>query len=813
MPIEAIFRDLRHGTRILWRAPALSAAIVLMIALVVGGSTAIYSVVHTLLTGPAPGVLADGLVTIAHLEGGRPAGLSHRYSDYESLAARTTAFQDVAAFRVESFAVRTPSGTDALRGAGVTPNYFSMLGVELTQGRTFTAGESDLDSSGLVAVVGDRIWRESFDRRADVVGSTLWIGDLAATIVGVAPAEFQGPWFGEASEIWVPLRAYARLSGTEPELVAEDRTAVAVIGRLGDRRTLEDAQTETHGILESRHAAAPPDTRPGAALMPYSMTAGGDSLFAQTASRFLVLFGIVTALTLVVTAANIANLMLARGRTTQRHYAIRFSVGATRAQIIRALAAEGLVLSGVAWAVGCALAWLAAQALLDALSRMNSAPLFASIDVTPDTTVLAYAFVLAMGAGLAFSIYPAWYLSKQSTTWQTRTGTAPIRSYASRVLTVLQLAFSVLLLTAAGLAFRSLTTVNGADLGFEPAGTLLVRVNTAGVTDQQGADTVILERIREQLNGTVGVTAATYVMTTPLTRGRMETVRTTPDGPPVTAFRNQVGPGFFSLMGTRLLTGREFRPSDTTGSPRVAVINGNVARDLFGDGTAVGQTIYAGDDPDPWAVIAIVPNAFYMGVRDDAVPMFVFFPELQTTRSGGPITFYVRYDGARESIVPAVRHTLTQTDDRVAIMAIDDLETALESSSGPRQLLTLLLGMFATTSLLIAAVGLYSLISFNVKQRINEFGIRRALGASTKQVEGLVLRDSLFLTGVGLATGLALSLGVANLGRALLIGVTPLDTFTYAAVSVVLAGVATLATYLPVRRASRASPLGALHSD
>ncbi|MBI4263789.1 MAG: ABC transporter permease [Acidobacteria bacterium] len=519
--VDQILQDLRVGARILGTSPGLSATVIVLIALFIGGNITIYSMVRTLLTKPAPGVEADRLVVLSMTVNGRIAEPRFSHPDYLDFVTQSSAVRPLLSTDSRLFTLTVDSGSYALRGAAISTNFFETLGVRLARGRTFTDAESRLQRSGLVAVVSDRVWDEYFQRADDILGRHLTLNGHPAVIVGVAPPRFEGPLLGDAGlGVWVPAVAWARVQGSEAAL--DDRAASAgfIIGRLAPGRSLSQARAE-FATISARLQAAFPQSKANTAItpIPYSMTAGGDSLFATQAPRFLAIFSVVTLITLAIVCANVANLLLARVVARQREMAVRRAMGASRARVVRLLIAEGATLSIVAWVAACGFAWWVSRAIIAFVAPPTGARnIFSYIDFTPDWHVAGYAMLLALAGTVAFTLAPASRARRQDPLPFLKAGEQGIvqgRSRLSSVLAVVQLAFAVLLLICAGLAYRSLSLIETADLGFEPEGILILAVNTAGSAPGPAEQQVLARSLRERLLTVPGVQAAAQVATVP----------------------------------------------------------------------------------------------------------------------------------------------------------------------------------------------------------------------------------------------------------------------------------------------------------
>jgi predicted permease len=812
--LDVLLAELRSGARIVRTAPGLSLTVILLVALVVGGNTTIYSIVHALLTRPATGVVADRLYTLQNREDGRPTGPEHSYADLEDLAAAGV-FESVLGFVFIAFSATFDDATDAIRGASVTDNYFATLGVSLARGRTFTNGESGLDASGLVAIIGDRIWRERFGSRDDILGQSLFINGTVATIVGVTRPDFHGVMLGEASELWVPLEAYARASGRVATLTDRDARQVVVIGRLASDATTQSADRALV-TFSNRLARAHPDTngRRTVAMVPYSLTAAGNSLFAERAPIFMALFSVITAVTLLIVCANVANLMLARMVGRQRELAVRLSLGASRGAVLRLMFAESVVLAVLAWIAACLVAWWVSRGVVTTLATASRSGMLL-VDFTPDVRVLAYALLLSLTGAVLFGLAPSlrvWRQNLLAALQPGEAGTTPLRSRLSRTLAIVQVAFCVLLLVAAGLAWRSLSLIAVTDLGFTTDQLLLVRVNTAGAAQTPDAHKQALEAARARLLTNPGLVGVTYARTTPPYGALTEVLRTHPDERPLVTRVNTVGPEYFGVMGAPTRAGRDFAADDAHRQAGV-IVNETLAAALWPGQSPLGRSVFVGRSLTPMRVDGIAPDVSFTGFMDASQPRALFLPEQQSARGPGLVTFLIRYSGPTDQAVATARAALNQVDNRLPIVSMTTMNAALDDASSPVRIVTSLLALFATGSLLIAAIGLYGVVAFNLRQRSREFGVRIALGASGRQLVGRALAEGVLLAAAGLGLGLLLSAGAARAGRNLLVGVAPTDPLTYFGVFALLTMVALLASYLPARRVTRIDPVRALRQE
>jgi predicted permease len=811
--VEQLIADLRSGFQILTRSPGVSLTAIALIALVIGGNTTIFSSVHGLLTKPAPAIAARGLVSLGWSVDRQAVHPVDSYANYAEVAAQARTVRPLLAFQFERFTLTYRDGSYAVHGGVVTPNYFDTLGLTLARGRAFTDDEAR--SSALTVVISDRIWLERFQRADDAVGQSVMLNGHPATIVGVAPPEFQGVWLFERSDVWVPVVAYARVRGQARGLDERSGGPFAMVGRLAPGSSLAEARSELTTIA-ARLQASYPEANKGKTVVvfPYAGTAAGDSLIAQRGPQFLAIFSIITALTLLIVCANVANLMLARAVVRQREMAVRQSFGASRVRVVRLVLAEGIAISMAAWAMACGLAWMLSRAIPRLIPPSGDAGLPLVVDFTPDWKVMAYAMVLAAAGTVAFTAGPALRTWRQDLLPFLKAGEQGVVQGRSRVasgLVVLQLAFAVLLLAGAGLAYRSLSLVEALDLGFKKAGLLLVTIDTQGVPE--GRRAALIDQMRERLMAVPAVDGVSYARVPPKEFWSTEQVRVAGAAQPIAAEQNSVGPDYLHVLGVAPRAGRELAVEDRTRTTTAAVLNENLAAALWPGEAAVGRTVLLGPDRRPVEIVGVAPNAYFSGFRRQERPYFVFVPMRTDPRGLTNMTFYVRYAGPVDPIAPAVGRALAEVDSRAPIVYLRTMETQLEGITSVVRILTTLLTLFAAGSLLIATLGQYAVLAFTMKRRTRDFGLRMALGASARQILGSVIAEGLRLTIVGLAIGSGLSLMAGRALGSVLFGVTPADPPTYAGVVAVLAAASLIACYLPAWRASRVDPMEALRQE
>ncbi|HKH73145.1 MAG TPA: ADOP family duplicated permease [Vicinamibacterales bacterium] len=818
--VEQLLQDLRFGARILTRSPGLSATAAILIALVIGINTTIFSMVNGMVRRPAPGVTADDLVKIALAD--RPGAGFFSVPDYLEYQKQTKTLRALTAFTNRRVNMTLDRGTYPAFLTAVDANYFETVGVSVALGRGFTRADGELSgTTGLTAVISDQTWKNHFWGASDVVGRRIDVNGIPATIIGVAPPLFRGTMAAERADLWLPLLAFWRVLMPEAaQRFVVDRAAgsVDLIGRLAPGRRVSEAQAEFSTIETRIRRADPATERHPVSVVRYAATAGG--VVPAIMPAFLALFSIVTLLTVLIVSANVANLMLARSLARQRETAVRQSLGASRGRVVRLLFAEGLSIALVAWLSACLMTVWAARIIPNLLPPT---PLGESgLNFTPDWRVVSYAMLLAAVGAIAFTVAPALRVWKQDPLPWLKAGEQSVargRSRVSSALVVMQLAFSVVLLTGAGLASRSASMMT-VDLGFETKDMLVVRVSTAASARTRDAHLSIVDQIRERLTRIPGAQSVSY-----FEFPNRRSVRAVGSAQPTLASVYTVGDDYFKVLGLRVRTGRALEPDDRWRTTAVAVINQNMADALWPGEAGVGQMMLVGPDGRSAEVVGVVANAFVAGFnpeRPEPKPNYVFVPEQrssgETGQASGPgpgeVTFYMRHDDDDlERVAGAVGPAVREIDRRISIVFLRTMREQLELLALSASMIARLLVIFSMVSLVIAAIGQYAVVAFSMRRRVREFGLRIALGASTGQVLGGVLREGLFLTCVGLLCGLALSIAVAVAARSVLFNVTPTDPQTYAGVFAILAIVSLVACCLPARGASRVDPVQALRQE
>jgi len=825
--MERLLQDLRFGFRILTNAPLLLLSAVTLVALVIGGNTTVYSIAHAILSKPAPGVRADNLTTVSWVRDDGFVEPETTYANYLDLAAQSRLLGPMLAQQYVRVALGHENGSYGIWAAAVSTNYFQALEVPIPLGRRFTEDENQNATSGLVVVISDRAWREYFASATSVIGAAVIVNGMPATIIGVAAPDFRGTQLAPSVDAWVPFMPFARAAGNSQTLssrgLEEDLphvgNFVGVLAQLRSDASLAQARAELTTLWERLQAqyALVPQNR-SVTIVPYAATAGGNGPLSTQGTTFLAIFSVITVLTLVIVCANVANLLLGRATVRQRELALRQSLGASRTRVVRMLVAEGFVIALCA----CAAAYVFARWMTGVVATLVAPvvpPAVTQVITVPDWTVAGYALTLALGSTAFFTLAPAARAWKQPLLpWLKagEQGVAQGRSRLSSSLVVLQLALAVLLITSAGLASRSITLFAGTDLGFDSRSILLATVNTGGGAVDQQTSATLLERLRVRLQAVPGIEDVSYSWSGPRMNVRADARRSGAVGESVVAATNYIGPDYLRVYGVMPLAGRELEFEDGR-AITPAVVTQRLAQRLWPGQPAIGRRLFLGQRESEVEVVGVAPDVYFDGNRlnpnGQSGNTYVLLPSSRGLRDPGERTLYLRYQGRLDAVAPAISRAIRNEDPRVPVVRLRTFGAELEANLWPVRALTTLLTVFALMSLIVAIIGQYAVVAFDMRRRSREFGVRIALGASSRQILTAVLREGFRLTALGLAIGFGLSVLTGTGLSRVLYGITPTDPLTYGTVLLLLSLISIAACSVPAVRASRVNPISTLRQE
>jgi putative ABC transport system permease protein len=801
--METLLKDIRYGFRTLLKTPGFTAAAVIALALGIGANTAIFSVVNAVLLRPLPFQQSDQLVMVweKRAQLGRERNVVSP-PDFNDWRAQNQVFEDMAAFSGQGFNLGASTQPERIQGAGVSPSLFSILRVQPLMGRAFQA-EEDRPTSNPVVIIGSALWQRSFASDPEIVGKTIKLDEKAYTVVGVMPADFVFP--DRRAEIWVPLTL-------SPE-DANNRGGhnLRVVARLKPGVTLQKARTEMDSITAQLEQQYKVNT--GHRANVFSLY---DEVVAGARPALLVLLGAV-AFVLLIACANVANLLFARSSARQKEMAIRTALGARRSRIIRQLLTESVILAITGGTVGVLLALWGLDLLLaiggDSIPRVK--------EIKLDSWVLGFSILISLATGLLFGLVPALQASKPDLNETLKEGgrsaSGSIRRNRTRSFFVIaEVAICLVLLIGAGLMLRSFARLVNVSPGFNPDNLLSMNLALSG-SRYGGAEQVtsFYQRALERLSSLPGVQSAAATSGLPMTGAfgsRYFGIEGRPPQPAGQGFNANVNlttPGYFQTMNIPLIQGRDFDQRDVMKAPEVVIINQDMVRRYWPDEDPIGKRLAVGNGP--WrTVVGVVGDVKQAGLDIETRPeMFWPYYQLPVPFS----TFVVRTSGDPEAMTSGVRRAMQDIDEALPLYNIKPVNEVISESVAPRRFNMVLLSIFAGLALVLAAVGLYGVISYSVSQRTREIGIRMALGASHKSVLRLVVGQGMILALIGVGIGVIASFFLTKFMATLLFGVSATDPLTFVAISVLLTGVSIVASVIPARRAMKVDPMVALRYE
>jgi putative ABC transport system permease protein len=803
-----LLQDLRYALRQLQKNPGFTAVALLTLTVGIGANTAMFSVIHAVLLKPLAYREPDRVVLIAD-------GATAIRFDEMKVASRSYTEMGAYAVGPENLALSGVAEPEVLKGARVSANFLSVLGVNPARGRIFLP-EEDKTGAPAVAMISAELWRRRFGADSSVLGKTITLAAQPYTIIGVLPAGFQFPFSGV--DVWLTKPSEWSVIAPEGRPLSP---ILSVFGRLKPGVDLHQATAELL-VLNSQYAAAHPgmlDSKPDA---PESVQLFEEQLVSDIRPELWMLFGAV-GFVLMIVCANLASLQLARATSRAREFAVRAAIGAGRGRIIGQLLVETLLLSFLGGALGLGFAAFS----LHAIRSTTFVDLPRAGEIQMDGTVLFFAVTLSIFTGVLFGLVPSLLASRGDLAAVLRgsgeaASSAGLRTglhFGSRGLLVAgQMALSIVLLISATLLIKSLARVYQVDPGFQTSHLLTMNIALPPArydTDEKKA--AFYKELVERTEALPGVRSAAVTLTLPMADTWMGAPVQLAGTPPVELNQRPIGiiqdvtPDFFRTLGIAQKRGREFTAHDNKNSVPVAIVNENLAR-LFwpqypSGPDPVGQHILVGSDSRPVEIVGIAANVRHSGRDDDPRPE-VYLPCAQ--KPPGTAMLAVRTNGKPLSFVREVRDQVLAIDRDQPVSDVSTMDQLVEASEGQLRLMMVLLGMFAAFAALLAIVGLYGVISYSVVRRTKEIGIRRALGAQRNDILSLVTRQVVRLVLAGVLLGLCGAFALTRVLQDLLFQVSATDPVTFVGISILFVLVGVAASYIPARRAARIDPMAAL---
>ena len=812
-----LWQDVRYGLRMLLKSPGFTLAAVASLALGIGANTAVFSVVNAVLLRALPFASPERLVAIGSTRTtDRSVFGTLSYPDFIDLRTQSQAFERLAAYRTRGLTMIDEGGAVRLRGAIAGAELFPLLGVSPLYGRTFTPDE-DRPGGGRAVILSHSFWQNRFSADPQVVGRTVPVNGESYIIVGVMPPGFQFPIEAEPVEMWANFARDTEDIGTQAISVQRGNHYLNAVGQLKPGVTAAQAEIQLVSIAGQLEQQYPNDNH-GSSVRVTPML---ERLTGEISRSLWVIFAAV-GLVLLIACANVASLLLARALNRRREIAVRMALGASRRRVIRQLLTESILLALLGGGAGVLLASFGTDALIaitpEGIPRMREASL--------DGRVLFFTLAIATLTGVVMGIVPAWQTSQldlQSALKEGGRNLTGARAVLRSALVVAQIAIAVVLLVGAGLLIQSFARLLRVNPGFDAEHLLTLRVGLSdGVYAKPDQVAAFHERLLADLATVPGVSAYSTVHPLPMT-GNIKVGFNIEDHPDRSGrdYPNEtrlflVGADYFRTLGIALRQGREYTARDGLHSTQVAIINEAFARRFFPDRNPLGQrinpTMSADNRPLPMReIIGVVADARSRNLREAPEPeVYLHLPQVPAT---GSFTLLLRTRSEAQSLTGFVREVVAKQDRNVPLSQVRTFEYYLSETLAQPRFNSLLLSVFAGVALLLTVIGLYGVVAYSVSQRTQEIGIRLALGARPWDVLKLVVGQGITLTLIGVVLGSVAAMALTRLMKSLLFGVSATDPVTFAAIALLLAGVALLACYIPARRAMKVDPMVALRYE
>jgi predicted permease len=814
--LDSLCQDLTYAIRSFSKTPALTATIIISIALGIGANTTVFSIVNELLIKDIP-VRDPGRLYVMN-RGKAPSSSIPEYLDFRDQTQQV--FEGLAAHSLVPVAANLSAGGSARRvwGGLVSGNYFQVTGAPLLLGRGILPREDEVRGRDAVIVLGYSLWRR-LGADPEIVGKHVTLSGLPYAVVGVTSPGFLGTDRGILSEFWVPLAMRPHLAA---DIAGNDMSRncqwIEMTARLRPGVTRAQAVAAANVVYANMFAQHPKGSR----FEPVVLVRAGyfAFLFEDILNPLIGALSVVVGLLLLIACANVANLLLARGASRQHEIGVRLAIGAGRGRIIRQLLSESVLLSAAGAALGFVLA-VPGAAVLAQVQPPWGIPI--RFDFSPDLRVLGFTTALAVAAAILFGLAPALTGTRGSLNSAIRQagwgGRAPHRGRLVGMLVVAQVALSLILLVAAGLFLRSLHNAASIDVGLKGEGALMMAVDPIGQGYSPDKMKRFFHDLQERVEAIPGVQSLGYIDLPPLSMACNNADFFDADsatGKRVSGDKMRVSQHYFTASGTSLLQGRDF-DANRDDKASVAIINRALAERLFGQENPIGRHIRDGDEPgskNVYEVIGLVRNAKVETLGEGEIPcMFLHLSSFDGGLSAYGVTMIARTGDDPRRLASPVQREVSALDRDLPLFNVKTLDSHIDEALLLPRVSGALFGAFGSIGLVLALVGLYGVVNYSVRARTREIGIRMALGAQPSRVAGSILRQGFALVGAGLALGLVVAFWLSRFTASFLYGIVPTDPVTFLSVPVILVVASLAALLLPARRASRIEPMTALRNE
>jgi len=818
-------QDFKFGFRQLLKRPLLTIAITISLALGIGANSAVFSIVDAFLFRPLNLPNSERLVSVYTSDYSGPEYGESSYADFVDFRDQTDVFESLTVFNEISTTMRSENQVDRTFGLMVNGNYFDLLGVKAGLGRTFQP-EDDRPGATPTVVLSHDFWQRRFGADPSIVQKTVFLNSNSFTVIGITPETFTGTDLGRAPEIFVPLQTYT-LIGFEQALTTNRSTRqFSIIGRLKPGLDVGSAQASL-ALLSGQLADAYPDDWRDRNKEPRTINVISESYarvrpeVRSIMTGLAALFMVVVALVLLIACSNVSNLLLARATARQKEMAVRTALGASRKRLVRQLLTESLQLSLFGSILGILIAPICITLMVATFvpaSASNTIP----IDVGIDQRVILLTLAIGLITGLIFGLVPALHASRSDLLLAMKDDsiavqTGPRKLSFRNILVITQVAVSLLLLVVAGLFIRSLQKAQQVDLGYNINNVLTARpdaefLDSNDTTRQLAFYTQALERVRTL----PGVEAASFADMVPSGGGLRNTTisienYTPKAGEDMDVFWGVVASDYFRTMGMTLVSGREFADQDKEGVVRVAVINETMARQYWPGENALGKKItIAGSRKSPVEVVGVVKDAVPF-IYQTTPSAFFYLPMLQNPSLG--MALHVRTKGDAIAMLPLIRNEIDSLGQKVTLRDVKTLLDYMDESLLMLRFASVLTGLFGVLALILALVGVFSVINYSTSQRTREIGIRLALGAQRLDILKMIMKEGLFIVGVGVVIGLLISIAGGQLIASQMFGNSETNFSVYVSLALLLIAVAMVACFIPAYKATQIDPTDALRYE